>query len=65
MSATFETEKFAEYFKYHSRNIDLPAPTLFISKENQFSTMIYYIDELNTIGPVCILIILKCIISYK
>ena len=62
MSATFETEKFAEYFKYHSWNTDLPAPTLFINKANEFSTLIYYIDELNIIESVCMLIMLKYII---
>lgn len=53
MSATFDTEKFANYFHNNSRlDINIGAPTVFVTNKKKHSTQIFYADQLSSIGTV-------------
>ncbi|KAF5272439.1 hypothetical protein FQA39_LY07907 [Lamprigera yunnana] len=52
MSATFDTEEFANYFKNFHSDKNLPAPVVFIEKTYKFNTQTFYADQLQLIGKV-------------
>lgn len=56
MSATFETDACASYFRNYSRVDVIPAPVIFITKESRFQTLAFYIEHfknlINTVPDV-------------
>ncbi|XP_066585489.1 probable ATP-dependent RNA helicase spindle-E [Prorops nasuta] len=52
MSATFNIEKFANYFSSPLGNKLVPAPTVDIAKENRFSTTPFYLCQLASLGKI-------------
>lgn len=46
MSATFDTDEFANYFKNFSRKETIPAPIITIKKPGIYTTTIHYLDQL-------------------
>lgn len=59
MSATFETDKFSYYFRSHTRNGIIKPPTVVITKENKFRTLLFYAEHLSSIGKVYFIILVK------
>ncbi|KAF5304502.1 hypothetical protein FQR65_LT18860, partial [Abscondita terminalis] len=55
MSATFDTDEFATYFKNFHHSQLIPAPILYIDKSCKYTTQKYYADQLSLIGkvPMC------------
>lgn len=51
MSATFDTDQFANYFKNFSRVETIPAPIITIKKPGLFTTTIHYLDQLIQYKP--------------
>lgn len=45
MSATIDTDEFAEYFKNYSQTEIIPAPIIKINKPNIYRTLIYYTEQ--------------------
>lgn len=45
MSATIETDDFAQYFKNYSRTEIIPAPIIKITKPNIYRTLVYYTEH--------------------
>lgn len=54
MSATIDVNKFAQYFSTPVENKLLPAPVIDMPQRNAFNVSIYYIDEMENLGSVCI-----------
>lgn len=52
MSATFDTDEFAQYFRSYTRTELIPAPIIYISKGNKFNTQTFYADQLKLIREV-------------
>lgn len=52
MSATIDTDKFAEYFSSPMGNELVPAPIINIPKGNLYNISIYYLNELENLGNV-------------
>lgn len=48
MSATIEAEEFAYYFRSHNMNAALPAPIIYVNKQNSYTKTTYYLDNLQT-----------------
>lgn len=46
MSATFDTDEFAHYFRNFSGSKTIPAPIIRITKPGVFTTTIHYLDQL-------------------
>lgn len=55
MSATFDTDEFAYYFRSVICNEIIPAPIIFVSKESMFNINTYYADQLKLLGDVRLL----------
>lgn len=51
MSATFDTDAFANYFKNFSGVETIPAPIIAIKKPGIYTTTIYYLDQLIQYKP--------------
>lgn len=45
MSATIETDDFADYFKNYSRTEIIPAPIITVTKPNIYQNLIYYAEQ--------------------
>ncbi|CAK9813370.1 Probable ATP-dependent RNA helicase spindle-E [Anthophora quadrimaculata] len=52
MSATFDVEKFANYFSSPVRNKLVPAPIIDIEKRNYFNVAVYYLCQMGALGPI-------------
>ncbi|KAK4885271.1 hypothetical protein RN001_001542 [Aquatica leii] len=52
MSATFDTDEFANYFRNFHHSQLIPAPIIFIDKSCKYTTQKYYADQLSLIGKV-------------
>lgn len=59
MSATFESEDFAKYFKSFYNNQPIPAPIIFIEKSYSFNTQIFYVEQLKALTREVILFYLS------
>lgn len=54
MSATFEVQRFSNYFSSPVRNNLVPAPIVDIGKKSFFNVAIYYLCQMCALGPVSI-----------
>lgn len=62
MSATFDTEKFSEYFRNNSRlGFDINAPAVCITHGNKYRVQVFYIEQLKSLGKVNLKISFKSI----